>query len=423
MSSLKYRNIRLRFVICLALAVLILLAAVSGCSKKGTPAPTQTPGPAQTPVQTAGPSPTLTPVEPGVVIPSAPVETKRVKGLSISDEILNLHIGDSATLTVSVEPEDATRKSVTWSSGNSLIAEISEESDSSAKITGKSEGTVLITAVSEDGGKMAACIVTVTSPEPEIPIEKIAIEPSDPILTIGSTLRLVVTLYPGNASAKDLVWSSSAPHVAMVSKDGVVSAVGVGKAVISVKTADGSVTASCTVDVRDLSVPVTGITLNMDSAILKVGDFLALTATVRPDNATNKQVNWSSSDERVVTVNAAGEVRAVGVGTAKVLASTSDGNITAVCEIEVTPAEIELEGIELNTKSQYLKVGGTTKLTARAYPEGAQMPPLVWESSDESIVTVTPSGELKARAVGVATVTVSTKDGRFSASCSVIVSR
>ena len=423
MCSPKNRNIHIRCHICLAISLFILAGAVSGCSKKEPPSTTQTPAGVLTPVQTAEPSPTYVPVEPGVVIPSAPVETKRVTGLSISEEILNLHIGSSATLVISVEPEDATRKSVTWSSGDSQIAEISEETDNSAKITGKSAGTVLITAVSEDGGKMAACIVTVSSPEPEIPITKISIEPSDPILTIGSTLKFVATVYPSNASTKNLVWSTSAPNVAMVSKDGLVSAVGVGKAVITVKSSDGKTSASCTVDVRDLSVPVTGITLDIDSAVLKVGDFMVLTATVQPATATNRQVNWSSSDESVATVSAAGEIRAVGAGNATITAATSDGNITAACRIEVIPGEVSIEGIELNAKSQYLKVGGSTKLTVYVNPEWAPMPPLVWNSSDDSIVTVTAGGELKAKSVGVATVTVSTEDGRFSATCSVIVSR
>jgi len=412
---------RVFHILCVAITIVIIAAAASGCSKKN-PSPNQTPAVTQTPAITE-PTATPVPTEPGgIVIPSAPVDTKRVAGLSISNETLNIHIGSSATLVISVEPTDATRKSVTWSSGNSLIAEISEDSDSSAKITGKSAGTVLITAVSEDGGKLAACIVTVSSAEPAVPVTKLTLDPENPILTMGSTLRLVATVYPSNASTINLTWSSSAPEVAMVSDSGLVSAVGVGTAVITAKTGSDK-TATCTVEVRDLSVPVTGIDLNMDSATLKVGDFLVLTAAIRPENATNKQINWASSDRSVATVNTAGEITAVGTGTTTITASTSDGNITAQCQIEVVMDEASIEGLELNTKSQYLKVGGNAKLTAKTYPHGQETPPLVWTSSDSSIVAVSPGGEITAKSVGVATVTVSTEDGKFSAVCSVIVSR
>jgi len=420
MRSPKYRIAHKRCVVFLALTILILSAAASGCSKKQDPVPAQTPG-AKTPVVTAEPSPTPVPVEPDVVIPSAPVEIKRVTGLSVDKEILNIHIGGSATLLLSVEPSDATRKNVTWSTSNSLVAELSEETNNSVKITGKSAGTVLVTAVSEDGGKMAACIVTVTSSVPETNPD-ITIEPANPVLTIGSTLKLTAAVHSGGASAKNLTWSSSAPHIAMVSKDGTVSAVGLGTAVITVKSGDGK-SASCTVEVRDAEVPVSGITLNMESAILKVGDYLLLTATVMPEDATNKLVNWSSSNESVATVSALGEIRAVGVGSATITAVTSDGNIAATCRIEVEPQEIPIEGIELNAQSQYLKVGGSARLTATVYPEGARMTHLKWESSDSSVVTVSADGELMAKSVGVATVTVSTEDGKYSASCSVIVSR
>ncbi|NLL45568.1 MAG: Ig domain-containing protein [Clostridiales bacterium] len=409
-------------IICVAITFAIIAATASGCSKK-QPAPTQTPPPEQTPVIT-DPTPTTVPSEPGgIEIPSVPVETIRVTGLSISNETLNIHIGSSATLVISVEPKDATRKNVTWASGNSLIAEISEETNTTAKITGKSAGTVLITAVSEDGGKLAACIVTVSSPEPAVSVTKITLEPENPILTMGSTLKLVATVFPSNASTKSLTWSSSAPEVAMVSDDGLVSAIGVGTAVITAKAGNGNKTATCTVEVRDLSVPVTGVELNMDSATLKVGDFLVLTASVRPENATNKQINWTSSDRSVAAVNTAGEITAIGTGTATITASTSDGNIAATCRIEVIMGEISVERIELNTKSQYLKLGGSAKLKAEVHPKLPKKPPLIWTSSDDSIVSVSPGGEITAKAVGVATVTVSTEDGEHSATCSVIVSR
>ncbi|MBQ6189395.1 MAG: Ig domain-containing protein, partial [Bacteroidaceae bacterium] len=123
--------------------------------------------------------------------------------------------------------------------------------------------------------------------------------------------------------------------VCMVSNTGKVVATGEGSAVITVKTEDGSFTASCNVRVS-ISHPVTGITLNQESITFDgIGQSAQLVATVVPNEATEKGVTWSSSNESVCMVSSTGFIVAVGNGTADITATTIDGGFTATCKVKV----------------------------------------------------------------------------------------
>ena len=134
-----------------------------------------------------------------------------------------------------------------------------------------------------------------------------------------------------------------------------------------------SQTATLTVQAKPASVPVTGVNLNKTSLSLTVGGTDTLTATVQPDNATNKNVTWSTSNASIATVDANGEVTAVSAGTATITVTTADGSFTASCTVTVekpytpppyipptkTPSEQAIDKIE------DAKEGSTVKITLR----------------------------------------------------------
>ena len=154
-------------------------------------------------------------------------------------------------------------------------------------------------------------------------------------LFTGNTATLTATVEPDNATNKNVTWSSNNADVATVD-NGTVTAVGAGKTTITVTTEDGTKTASCTVTV---TVPVTGVTLSQTQASLyynRTPNTLTLTATVAPDNATNKDVTWTSSDSTVATVDQNGLVTALARGTAVITATTVDGGKTATCTVTVS---------------------------------------------------------------------------------------
>lgn len=167
----------------------------------------------------------------------------------------------------------------------------------------------------------------------------------------------------------------------------------------------------------DTSVAVTDILLNKSTLSLNVGDSATLTANVAPVNATNKKVNWSSSDKKVANVSD-GTVTAVGIGEAKITVTTVDGNKTASCTVKVLP--VPVTGVSLNQSTMSLKVGDTGALTAKVEPSNATNKAVSWTSSNTSVATVS-NGTVTAKSVGETTVTVTTADGNQQAACTVTV--
>ncbi|WP_195268306.1 Ig-like domain-containing protein [Eubacterium sp. 1001713B170207_170306_E7] len=173
-----------------------------------------------------------------------------------------------------------------------------------------------------------------------ISVESVELDKTDAALKIGETTMLTATITPENATNKNVSWTSSDEKVATV-KGGVVTALAEGRAAITVTTEDGEKTDVCNVTVsgeKPVTVPVTGVSLDIGKAALKVNETTALTAKITPENATNKNVSWSSSDEKVAAVKG-GVVTAVGEGKATIIVTTEDGNKTAECTVTVTKKE------------------------------------------------------------------------------------
>ena len=163
----------------------------------------------------------------------------------------------------------------------------------------------------------------------------VSLSPKTLSLNPGKGGTLTATITPSNATNQNMTWESSDTKVVTVD-NGLVTAVAEGTATITVTTADGGKTATCEVTVtQPAETPVTSVTLDKTSLTLDVGGSDTLTATVKPDNATNKAVTWSTSNKNVATVNN-GVVTAVGAGTATITAAASDGSgKTATCEVTV----------------------------------------------------------------------------------------
>ena len=153
---------------------------------------------------------------------------------------------------------------------------------------------------------------------------------------------------------------------------------------------------------------------------LTEGDSEYLTATVQPDNATNKSVSWSSSDTSVATISSDGMVTAIKHGTATITVTTSDGGYTANCIITVESNNIPVTGISLNTTTLEMNVGGEYTLVATITPNDATNKKVIWASSNLDALSV-DGGKLKALKSGRVTVTARTEDGDYRATCQVTV--
>lgn len=214
-----------------------------------------------------------------------------------------------------------------------------------------------------------------------------------------ATIQLTATVEPANTT-DELVWSSSNESVATVSETGLVTAVSVGSATITVTC--GTVTATCEVRVNPISAKE--IVLNTYSITIDVAGNYQLTATVNPEDAADKTITWSTSNPNVATVSESGLITAKSIGSAMIYAQC--GYISSSCDVVVLP-----KSVSLDYQNVELDVEGTKQLTATVFPETSTNKIVVWESSDTDVVTVSEEGLVTAIAPGVAVVTATCDEG------------
>ena len=344
----------------------------------------------------------------GQTTPSQP-QVVAVSSVSLDKTSVSLNVGESVTLAATVKPDNATNKTVTWSSSSSSVASV----DASGKVSAVAEGTATITA--KAGDKTATCSVTVT--KKVVAVESVTLDKSSLELNEGETATLTATVKPDNASDKTVTWSSSKTSVATVDANGKVTAVAEGTATITAKAGDK--TATCSVTVKKNVIAVESVTLDITSTILNTGETLTLTATVKPDNATDKTVTWSSSNSSVATVDANGKVTAVAQGTAIVTAKAGDK--TATCTVIVMKTDIPVESITLDKNYLELTEGGTGTITATVKPDNATNKTVTWSSNNPLIASVDQNGTVTGQAEGTTTITA--KAGGKTATCTVTVKK
>ena len=246
-------------------------------------------------------------------------------------------------------------------------------------------------------------------------------------LTVGDTVFLTASVQPDDAENKKVVWSSDNPAVASVDERGIVTTLSEGAATITVTTDDGGLTASCAVTVL-LQIPASAIVLSASRQALAVGGAFNLTATVFPENASDKTVTWSTSDDKIASVYVYDDyygydantvrVKKEAEGTATVTARSADGSVTAECEIM---DYLEVQGVRIDQKSVVLKQGGEDRLSATVLPQGASNGNVSWSSSNEYIATVSEDGTVTGREQGKATIIAKTEENGFTAFCLVEV--
>lgn len=338
---------------------------------------------------------------------SCEVTVKRhVSGVSLNKASLTLYVGETESLAATVAPEDASDKSVVWSSGNSAVASVSN-----GKVTANKPGSAVIKVVTNDLSKEAACTVTVKRHAESVELSQKEIK-----LYLGENRSLTATVLPSDASDKNVTWSSSNPNVATVSTAGNVVSKSVGTTVITVKTADGGHQASCHVTVLEPVVYATSLTITPQALNMNIGESASLTLQMLPSNANEKLV-WESDNESVARV-VNGDITAVGVGVAKIMVKGK--NVTSNAVTVTVIDKFAVTGVKLNESEKSIQVGDSFTLTATVLPEDARDKTVTWSSDKESVATV-KDGVVTAVSPGTAIIKVTAGAGAFSATCSVTV--
>src|SRR5665648_900548 len=269
---------------------------------------------------------------------------------------------------------------------------------------------------------LTALLITSCNSKP-VAVTGVTLDQTSMTLKVGEGTRmLVATVAPATTANKSVTWSSSAPEVAVV-VDGVVTPITEGTTTITATTVDGGLTATCELTVVPVVVAVAGVTLDQASMPLTAGEATGtLVVTVAPAAATNKSVTWSSSAPEVATV-VDGVVTPIAEGTAIITATTVDGGFTATCELTVVPVVVAVTGVTLEQTSMTLTAGeGTRMLVATVAPATAANKSVTWSSSAPEAAAVV-DGVVTPIAEGTATITVTTVDGGFTATCELTVAK
>ncbi len=320
-----------------------------------------------------------------------------VSSVSLNTSTIEMVEGETFSLVATVLPKDAEYDGVIWASSNASVANVNSGAVSAVK-----EGTATITASA--GGKSATCSVKVSSKI--VAVTSITLDKTSLSMQVGETEAITAIVSPDNATDKTVEWGSSDVAVATVA-DGIITAKKSGEAIITAKS--GSCIAECKVTI---TVSAESVTLDKTSLSLAIGESATLTATVKPDDATDKTVAWSSSDESVAKVDN-GKVTAVKSGKATVTAKC--GVKTAECAVTVT---VPVSSITLDKTTLSLVIGESFTLTATVKPDDATDKTVTWSSSDESVARVDNG---KVTAVNAGQAKISAAVGNITTSCNVVV--
>ena len=297
-------------------------------------------------------------------------------------------------LKPTVYPSALEDRSVTWKSSDTKIATVS----SNGEVTGVKAGTVVITSTSNATGLSASCTITVGY---------VKLNKTEAILEKYKTMTLTATVYPSALEDRSVTWKSSNTAVATVSSTGEVTGVKAGTAVITSTSNATGLSTTCTVTVGYVKLDKTEV-------FLKKGKTLTLTPTVYPSALEDRSVTWKSSDTKIATVTSAGKVKGVKSGTATITCTSNATGLSTTCKVTVGTVILNMSEIAVNK-------GKTVTLEADVYPETLTDKSVTWESSDETVATVSRTGKVTGIAAGTATITCTSVATGLSSTCKVTV--
>lgn len=331
----------------------------------------------------------VTGVAPGTTVISARAEESvatckvtvtevKPTAINLSAASLKLAVEEQQVLEVVLTPSNAVADDLTWSSSDVKVADV----DQNGTVTAVAEGKATITVKCNGGNLAATCQVEVVSKEEEVKVTAIALEPASLSLEEGQKGTLNVVVTPANAVVEDLQWETSDAEVASISA-GEVTALKAGKATITAKCNDGSLSATCEITVTEKAVtPPDEDTVKSvvifaegDASDIQVGKTVQLTARYEPSTATPKNVSWTVDRADFAQVDQNGLVE--GISTVKgsdkewskvTITVTADG-VSSSMALRVIPPQPESIEVDIPEKG-WIRVGEEWNFNPRVYPEG-----------------------------------------------------
>ncbi|MBQ7691305.1 MAG: Ig-like domain-containing protein [Muribaculaceae bacterium] len=333
-----------------------------------------------------------------------------------ANPVLAAENGATVQLTATILPEDATDKSIVWSTSDASVATVSNTGlvTRTAPLTNTGDQPYTVTITANGANDVSASVTITAEVLADIAVTSVTIEPANPTLEAqeGATVQLTATVLPENALDKTITWSTSDATVATVDANGLVTRVAglyntndEPYTVDITATSSNGLTSTVTVTATVLeTINPTGVTIEPANPVLAAEDgaTVQLTATVLPENATYKTVTWTSANENVATVDANGLVtRVAGLFnendqpyTVDITATTANGltqtvTVTADVIVTVLPTALSITPAEPVLTAE---ASSTVQLTAVFDPETTNVRTVTWSSADETIATVDENG-------------------------------
>ena len=281
------------------------------------------------------------------------VAEKEIEKLKIDKKQNNYYVGDQFLFSASYEPVDATDIKIKWKSNDKSVITLSEKGEAKCEKYGR----VTVTASTSYNRLSEDVEIEVFEHTTGVEIDKNKL-----VLNVGQSETIKAIVYPIGFSDGQVLWKSSNEEIAIVDSLGKVTGIKPGECVITCITKDREYKEKCYLNVIQ---PVTGIKLNYNTYQLDgIGDSFKLEATILPDNASNSNIKWSSSDESVCVVSH-GQVIAVGTGTCVIIANTEDGDYIATCTVTVTTTDISLARTDKEAIYRIYDINGVKRTQLR----------------------------------------------------------
>ena len=328
-----------------------------------------------------------------------------VKKITLNHEYVNVSLSaDNFLLAATIEPDNATDKSINWSSSNPKVATV-ELWNGYGLVKLKSIGKTIITCMAKDGsGVKATCSVEVVDVVPTY----ITVSPPFKTINVGESFQAIYTLTPSDATTT-VTWSSSNTNIATVSSSGVVKGIKAGYAEIYATTSNGKWD-GCEVTVMEGSVDPTAITISPSSKTINVGESFQASYTLTPSNATTT-VTWSSDNTNIATVSSSGVVKGIKAGSTYINVKTANGK-TDWFKVTVKEVTVDPTAITISPTSKTIKVGESFTPTYSLTPSNATTT-VTWSSDNSSVASVDKNtGKVTGVKAGSTYINVTTSNGK-----------
>ena len=257
-------------------------------------------------------------------------------------EVKTIKMDDDYILEYSLLLNNASNTKMIYKSNDESIVIV----DDNGKVTPVSLGKTTISIIPEDNS-YAEGLVTIQVID-SVSVDSVSFDVESMLINKGSSSQLEYTINPSDASNKNVIFTSSNENVATVDATGKVTGISNGTAIITITTEDGNKTDTINIIIK---TPVKNVNFVDDTITIDEGEKKVLEYTINPNDASNKNVTFTSSNENVVTVDATGKVMGISNGTATITIITEDGNKTDTIDIMVNKL-VELSSSTYNIISE-----------------------------------------------------------------------